>query len=160
MLTDYRSRMLAVVCAGWLVSAGVVWAAPVPVARENKVARLGTLSFTGNSFVTADELKNHLATADGTLEILRDREALATKSVFAATEKDREALARYYYQFGFHDVQISQSVRLSAEGRVLEITFHIVEGSRVRNAPPGAAGGVNPVPGQPGAAGEVPGLRP
>lgn len=107
---------------------------------EGPITRVSNVRFVGNSFVTAAVLSNRVATSSKTLGLF------GGKYVAAMTDNDVHDLIKYYRSFGFHDVKVSREVKFSADGREVEVTFHVVEGVQYRLADKPQVVGVKSVP--------------
>jgi outer membrane protein assembly complex protein YaeT len=93
---------------------------------EGPQARIGSISFEGNTFVAGSVLKTHILSAQkGPLGLL-----FPGKLNPALVEADIAKLEEYYKSFGYLNVQVSRDLRWSPDGRDVELVFHVHEGVR------------------------------
>jgi outer membrane protein assembly factor BamA len=103
---------------------------------EGPLTRVGGVSFTGNTFVTAAVLSNRIGAS-----IIVGGSHNASR-----TEDAIHELTRYYRSFGFHDVKVTCVMLLSQDGRKVDVEFHIVEGVRSRTPDKPQVGGMPECP--------------
>ena len=95
-------------------------AAVVFSVREGTRVMLGEVSFAGNEFFTATQLRPHIATA------------ASAPYVEADVRAGRNHLVQRYREQGFSRVQVSEpQITLSADRSVAAVRFEIAEGTRV-----------------------------
>jgi len=94
-------------------------AAVVFSVREGPRVMLGEVSFAGNEFFTAAQLRPHIAAASSAPYVEADVRAARNK------------LAQRYREQGFTGVKIGEpQITLSADRRVADVRFEIAEGTR------------------------------
>jgi outer membrane protein insertion porin family len=107
---------------------------------EGPKVKVKGIAFTGNTFLGAAVLKEHIQTSTGLLGL----GILGGDYNPAVVDADVNALLKYYRSFGYHDVHVSRELRYSPGGQDLTLVFHIREGVRyrVQGTPP--VSGVGP----------------
>ncbi len=99
---------------------------------EGPYVRISSIDFTGNSFVSAEVLRQRINSS----AVIGSRIGLNTSigGTFnpALVEHDASELLKYYRSFGYHDVRISRELNYATDGRTVGVTFHISEGVRYK----------------------------
>jgi len=91
---------------------------------EGPIVRVGGVAFEGQSFVTGPVLKTHVQTSKALLG------TFGGKFNSAMADNDVLKLEEYYRSHGFLDVKVSRELRYTADGKEVELVFHINEGLR------------------------------
>ena len=91
---------------------------------EGPIVRVGGVAFEGQSFVTGPVLKTHVQTSKALLG------TFGGKFNSAMADNDVLKLEEYYRSHGFLDVKVSLELRYTADGKEVELVFHINEGLR------------------------------
>jgi len=87
--------------------------------REGPLVKLGEVSFSGNAFFTAAQLRPHIALES------------ATNYVEADVRTGRNELVLRYREQGFSDVKIGEpQIALRSDRSVADVRFEIAEGTR------------------------------
>ncbi len=84
--------------------------------------------FEGNTFVSGAVLNTHVKSTHEFLGLVG-----GTLNLYMV-EYDVEELEKYYKSFGYHDVRVSRELRWEADGKHVDLVFHIHEGARYRVA--------------------------
>jgi outer membrane protein assembly complex protein YaeT len=95
---------------------------------EGPVVKVKSVEFVGQSFVGGEVLRQHIHTSRELLGLF------GGKLVLPMVEMDVEDLEKYYKTYGFHDVKVSRELAWEADGKHVDLVFHISEGSRYRVA--------------------------
>jgi outer membrane protein assembly complex protein YaeT len=94
---------------------------------EGPVARVNSIQFTGNSFVSGARLNTQI---DSSREILGFGGQLDPLKA----DHDVAKLEEYYKRFGYLDVRVSRELQYAEDQRHVRLIFHIQEGPRYRVA--------------------------
>jgi outer membrane protein assembly factor BamA len=95
---------------------------------EGPIVRIRSITFTGNTFVSGDVLRNRITSGAMFLRIPLFGGTLNP----AMLDHDVSQLINYYRGFGYQDVRVSKELSYSPNGRFVDVIFHIQEGPRYR----------------------------
>jgi outer membrane protein assembly complex protein YaeT len=93
---------------------------------EGRVIKVGSVGFTGNTFVTGARLRTQI---DTSAEFLR---LVGGKLNLMMVDHDVSKLEDYYKAFGFHDVRVSRELEWEGDQQHVRVVFHIQEGLQYR----------------------------
>ncbi|CAN5406061.1 N/A [soil metagenome] len=94
---------------------------------EGQYAKVKSVIFEGNTFVTGERLRSQTETSRAVLDLGGNYEP-------EKVEQDVHHLEEYFHSFGFHDARVRRELIWSDDHRYVSIIFHIDEGIRYRIA--------------------------
>ncbi|MBY0229362.1 MAG: BamA/TamA family outer membrane protein [Gemmataceae bacterium] len=108
---------------------------------EGGIARIASIDFTGNTFVSSAVLRQRINSGAMFLR-------LPLGGVYnpALLEHDTNVLLRYFREFGYLDAKVSREVRPNPESQTVAVVFHLREGTRYRVAERPKVHGARSVP--------------
>jgi outer membrane protein assembly complex protein YaeT len=93
---------------------------------EGRVIKVGSIGFSGNTFVSAARLRTQIDTSAEFLHLL------GGKLNLMMVDHDVAKLEEYYKAFGYHDVRVSRELEWESDQQHVRLVFHIQEGMRYR----------------------------
>ncbi len=95
---------------------------------EGPIARVRSISFTGNTFVYGPRLNTQIDSSHAIFGML------GGKFDPERASHDVSKLEEYYKSYGFHLVRVSRELKWTEDFRMVDLIFHIQEGPRFRVA--------------------------
>jgi outer membrane protein assembly complex protein YaeT len=93
---------------------------------EGPVVKVKHVDFVGQTFVSGEVLRQHIKTSREFLGLV------GGKLNLFMVDYDVEELEKYYKSYGFHDAKVSRELAWEADGKHVDLIFHVSEGTRYR----------------------------